>query len=203
MPVPDSPAAVYLASRGLEHLITCQELRYSLACPHPNGTIGTPVRLPAMIAAVRSVEGALCAIHRTFLLRDGTGKADIEPAKASLGFIKGGAVRLAVAGAGDELLLAEGIETAASAGLLKNLPAWSAVSAGNLAKWCAVPAAVRGVVIAADHDAPDERGRCPGQAAAKAAAARFREEGRMVRVVIPNADGRDFNDVLLAREGWS
>jgi hypothetical protein len=53
------------------------------------------VRLPALVAAVRDVDGKFVGIHRTFLRRDGSAKADIEPAKASLGPVRGGAVRLA------------------------------------------------------------------------------------------------------------
>jgi phage/plasmid primase-like uncharacterized protein len=197
--MPETPGAVYLGLRALDHLITCPELGFHPRCPHPSGSRGNPVRLPAMIAAVRSADGALCAIHRTFLRRDGSGKADVEPVRASLGLVRGGAVRLAPVGAGDVLVLAEGVETAASAGLLMNLPAWAAVAAGNLAKSVGVPKVIRGMVIAADRDPPDAQGRCPGQDAARAASARFRAEGRMVRVVIPDAVDADFNDLLLAR----
>jgi hypothetical protein len=60
-----------------------------------------------------------------------------------------------------------------------------------------IPKAIRGVVIAADRDPPDAQGRCPGQNAACAAVDRFRREGRLVSLKIP--DEGDFNDVLLAR----
>jgi phage/plasmid primase-like uncharacterized protein len=205
-PVPASPAAVYLGVRGLAHLVRCPELRFHPACPHPSGTIGAPVRLPAMIAAVRDADGALAALHRTYLRRDGSAKADIEPAKASLGAVRGGAVRLAsleqVLAAG-ELVIGEGIETSASAGLLTNLPAWSAVASGNLAKWLALPAGIGRVLIAADRDHPDEHGRHPGQDAARAAWFRFRREGRTARVAMPGKGKGDFNNILLAQGGRS
>ena len=83
---------------------------------------------------------ALIGVHRTDPLRDGSGKADVEPVKATLGPVWGGAVRLdQLAG---ELVIGEGIETAASAGRLLHLPAWSAVSAGNLAAGLILPASV-------------------------------------------------------------
>lgn len=204
--VPASPSAVYLGGRGLEHLVGCPELRFHPSCPHPSGAIGAPVRLPAMIAAVRDADGALVAVHRTYLRRDGAGKADIEPAKASLGPVRGGAVRLVVLEqvlAAGELVIGEGIETSASAGLLTNLPAWSAVAAGNLAKWLALPAEVGRVLIAADRDPPDEHGNHPGQDAARAAWFRFRREGRTARVAMPGKGKGDFNDILLAQGGQS
>jgi hypothetical protein len=66
----------------------------------------------------------------------------------------------------------------------------------------ALPAEVRRVLIAADRDPPDERGRHPGQDAARAASARFRAEGRAVRVALPDQDRGDFNDILVAQRGW-
>jgi len=75
-------------------------------------------------------------------------------------------------------VIGEGIETAASAGLLLGLPAWAAMSAGNLAKGLLLPPEVRAVVVAADPDRP-------GRAAADAAAIRWQAEGRRVRTATP------------------
>ena len=48
-----------------------------------------------MVALVsRGPNDAPTAIHRTFLARDGGGKAPIDPAKMMLGPCRGGAVRL-------------------------------------------------------------------------------------------------------------
>jgi phage/plasmid primase-like uncharacterized protein len=200
----NSVAEVYLETRGIGHLVGCVDLGFHPNCPHPSSTVERPVRLPALIAAVRDVSGKFLGIHRTYLQRNGSGKAAVEPQKASLGPIRGGAVRLVpleqvlVAG---ELVVGEGIETAASAGLLMHMPAWAAIAAGNLAKGLVVPKAIRGLVIAADRDVPDAQGRCPGQEAARAAAERFRRKRCFARVVIPDEGWGDFNDVLLARRG--
>lgn len=91
-----------------------------------------------------------------------------------------------------ELVIGEGIETAASAGLLLGLPAWAAINAGNLARGLLLPPEVRAVVIAAD---PDPVGRD----AAAAASTRWQSEGRRVRIATPDQPGRDFNDVLQDR----
>jgi hypothetical protein len=90
-----------------------------------------------------------------------------------------------------ELVIGEGIETSASAGLLLGLPAWAAVSASNLAGGVALPGSIRRVLIAADRDAA-------GQDAARAAVSRFRREGRTVRKATPNEGRGDFNDIKLA-----
>jgi phage/plasmid primase-like uncharacterized protein len=203
-PAAASPVATrYLNERGLGSLVLCPELFFRADCPHPSGTLERPVRLPMLLAVVRDIDGRRVGIHRTFLNRNGASKADIEPQRASLGPVRGGAVRLVpleeVLAVG-ELVIGEGIETAASAGLLLGLPAWAAISAGNLAHGLALPEAVRRVVIAADRDAPDAQGRCAGQDAGRAAWFRFRREGRAVRIVMPDEGRGDFNDVLLARE---
>jgi hypothetical protein len=187
-------AAVYLTARGIEHLAGCEDLRFHPSCPHPSSSFERPVHLPAMIAAVR-VTGKFIGVHRTFLRRDGSGKADIEPAKASLGPVRGGAVRLSSLEdvlQADALVVGEGIESSASAGLLLDLPAWAAVSAGNMKGGIMLPSAIRKVIIAADRDAA-------GIDAAERAKFRLQREGREVDVAIPDEGLGDFNDLLLAR----
>ncbi len=184
-PASGTPAGRYLAGRGLPDLARSPALRWRLDVPHPEGG-----RLPAMLALVMDAAGAPVAVHRTYLRRDGTGKADVTPAKASLGPVWGGAIRLAPLA--PELVIGEGIETSASAGRLLALPAWSALSAGNLARGLVLPPDVRTVVIAAD---PDQ----PGQDAARDAWHRWTAEGRRVRIATPNGSA-DFNDTLRSRE---
>ena len=89
----------------------------------------------------------------------------------------------------DTLAIAEGIESAAAAGKLLSMPAWAAVSAGNLAKSLILPTEIRSIVICADHDAP-------GLAAAEDAARRWQGEGRAVRILRAVEPGRDANDVI-------
>ena len=179
--------AVYLAARGLPTLASSAALRFNGDTRHPGG--GT---LPAMVALVQDVAGNPVAVHRTYLRPDGAGKAAVEPNKASLGPIWRGAIRLHPVA--EEIVIGEGIETSAAAGVLLGLPSWAALSAGNLAKALALPPEVRRVVIAGDHDEP-------GRLAAKEAAMRWKAEGRVVRVALPDRPGEDFADVLLARGG--
>lgn len=177
-------AGLYLAGRGLGNLVACPELRFRPDCRHPEGGVH-----PALIAQVLDAAGEPIAVHRTFLNRQG-GKAAVDPVKASLGPVWGGAVRLAPVAA--ELVIGEGIETAASAGLMFGLPAWASVSSGNLGGGLVLPPEVRGVVIASDTDTV-------GRNEAERAAQRWRGEGRRVRIATPDRAGLDFNDLLLER----
>ena len=83
----------YLVSRGL-HLPPPPTLRFHAGLKHPSGGIW-----PAMVALVtRGADDKPLAIHRTFLARDGAGKAPVDPEKMMLGPCRGGAVRLGRAG---------------------------------------------------------------------------------------------------------
>ena len=174
-------AARYFANRGIDHAANSAALRFRGDCSHPDGG-----RFPAMVALVQDASGQPLAVHRTYLTSDGS-KASVDPVKASLGPVWSGAVRLDPVG--PVLTIGEGIETAASAGLLLDLPAWAAMSAGNLARGLLLPPDVREVVIAADPDPA-------GKAAAADASARWQAEGRKVRVATPDIPGQDFNDML-------
>jgi phage/plasmid primase-like uncharacterized protein len=108
--------------------------------------------------------------------------------KASLGGVWGGAIRLEPFAGGVPLVVAEGIETAASAGRLMGSPAWAAISAGNLARGLLLPSEARNVIIAADQDKA-------GRDAARDAWHRWHAEGRSVRIATPDGTG-DFNDLV-------
>jgi phage/plasmid primase-like uncharacterized protein len=144
-----------------------------------------------MIALVCSAAGKPLGIHRTFLAKDGS-KSRMGPVKASFGPVWSGAIRLDEIADGLPFVIGEGIESSASAGRLMGLPAWAAISAGNLAKGLVLPPDARSVVIAAD---PDKA----GAGAARTAWQRWTSEGRSVRIATPDGLG-DFNDLLRARE---
>lgn len=115
-------------------------------------------RYCAMVAAVRDVAGSLVAVHRTYLLDDGT-RADgksvprshrIENAKMSLGPLGGGvAIRLGFDPNADSIGVAEGIESALAFSMRLQLPCWSTVSAGGM-KVLRVPKDIRRVIIGPD-----------------------------------------------------
>lgn len=191
---PDTPAALYLARRGLQHLATSPVLRWRPDNTHPEG--GKEAVFSAMIALVQDAFGRPVAVHRTYI-NDRGGKSNLAPSKASLGVLNDGAIRLA--DAGRDLVIGEGIETSASLGLMMGLPAWAAVSAGQMCK-IGLPVQVRHVVIAVDLDPPTKQyPRGVGRHWAERAAQRWDREGRKVSLATPNKLGQDFNDLLIER----
>ncbi|MCW8305928.1 toprim domain-containing protein [Acidiphilium sp. PA] len=178
-------ASIYLRRRRLDQAIGNPALRFRADTRHLDNR-----RYPALICRIDDVNGNQIGVQRIYLADDGR-KAALDPAKAFKGPIWGGAIRF---GLGADIVVAEGPETAIAAGILLDLPAWSAVSAGNLAKGLLLPPDVKSVVIAADHDKP-------GIESAEAALRRWKSEGRTVRIVKPNLRGDDFNDVLIRRAG--
>ena len=199
-PLPGTIAERYLTARGVGHVAVAPSLRFSPALPHPQA----PGRFPCLVAGVQDVHGGFLAVHRVYLDREGAGKANVEPVKASLGSTAGGAVRLAEPEHG-RLLVGEGIETTAAAMALFDLPGFAAIGTGGL-RAIELPEHVIDVVIAADRDAGGD-----GQLAAAALAERLEAEGRHVRIELPLYGTRparisrsfvgDWNDVLLlARE---
>jgi putative DNA primase/helicase len=173
----------YLGSRGLR-LPATPTVRFHPCLKHPSGNCW-----PAMIALVTSgADDGPLAIHRTFLARNGAGKAPVDPQKLMLGPCRGGAVRLAEPG--DVLMIGEGIETCLAAMQETGHPAWAALSTSGL-RALDLPKAVCDVIVLADGDDPVE-------AAARDCALRWKRDGRRVRIARP-PKGMDFNDMLVGR----
>jgi DNA primase len=178
-----TPIETYLRSRGLTIPIP-PSIRFHMGLKHPSGGIW-----PAMVALVtHGADGRPIGIHRTFLARDGVGKAPVNPARMMFGPCRAGAVRLGPAG--DMLMVGEGIETCLAAMQASGRPAWAALSTSGL-RALALPHAVCDVIVVADGDDP-------GEAAARDCAWRWKREGRRVRIAHP-PQGMDFNDLLLRR----
>ncbi len=176
----------YLRSRRI-HVQNPDDIRLFPRMRH----LPTKTAWPAMVAAVRDTGGALVALHRTYLRPDGKGKADVEPAKMTLGPVGECSVHLAPAGL--HLIVAEGIESALSAMGGAGLPAWAALSAGGIRKLILPPLPSASIVtIAADFDPV-------GFAAAHDAAQRWITEGRIVRIATPPAPFVDWNDAATGR----
>jgi len=183
IPAVGTPVETYLQSRGVT-IPPSDSLRFNPCLKHPSGSAW-----PSMIALViRGMDGKPLAIHRTFLSRDGTGKAPVSPQKMMLGPCRGGAVRLAAATG--TLMIGEGIETCMAAMQATGLPAWAALSTSGL-RTLELPTEIDELIVLADGDEP-------GELAASNAAKKWKREGRSVRVARPPA-GMDFNDLLLGR----
>jgi hypothetical protein len=116
-----------------------------------------------------------------------TGKVE----RKGLGSVGGNACRVLWA-PGPQLAIAEGVEDALAGCELTGVPAWAALSAGNM-KTLVLPERFRDVLILADRD---ENGT--GLENANVLADRLRREGRYAEIRLPDAV-KDPNDVLLAR----
>lgn len=176
-----SVAERYLRGRA----ISCDlpsTLRFHPSCWHSSG-----VRLPAMVALIEGSNGF--AVHRTYLRPDGFGKAAVEPAKAMLGSVGGGAVRLYQAPGA--LVVAEGIETTLSlqSGLLGTAGTlWATLSTSGMTM-LRLPASPAELLVAADGDEA-------GRRAAFHLATRAAALGWQVSMLDP-PEGADWNDVLV------
>jgi putative DNA primase/helicase len=172
----------YLPSRGLA-LPDDAPIRFHPDCPR------AAERWPAMLALMTDpLTDEPVGVHRTFLARDGRGKAPGPlPAKMMCG--AAGIVRLTP----DEdvtlgLGIAEGIETSLSVMQLFDFrPVWAATSAGAIRSFPILPG-IEALTIFADPDGA-------GMEAAQACVARWREAGREARIIAPPG-AADFNDML-------
>lgn len=184
-PIRGSLAETYLKARGITDLSHSKDLRYHPRCYwRPEGG-GATEEWPAMIAAVTDPGGAITGGHRTWLARDGQGKAPIVPSRRAMGHLLGNGVRFGVAQ--DILAAGEGIETVLSVQqALPNLPTMAALSAGHLGAIQFPPGLAR-LYILRDPDPA-------GDAAVARLAQRARDAGIAPWVLSP-IEG-DFNDDL-------
>ncbi len=174
-------AEAYLRSRAITVALP-DSLRFARL------PLGRRPHMPALVAAVSTLEGEVCGIQRTFLRADPVGKADLpgRKAKFSLGRVLGGAIRLGPAAR--SLIVTEGLEDGLT--LLQQLgrSVWVAAGAGMLPAM-RLPDLVEAVVIGADNDDA-------GTLAAQKAADAFLSAGKQVRIMRPSAGYKDFNDQL-------
>ncbi len=183
-PAANSIVEKYLNSRGI-NVVPKQLLSHSNLWHSPG------VSYPAMVARVLNpmTRQDTGGIHRTWLARDGQGKAPVDPDKKMLGSCKGGVVLLGEHIKGQPVLLGEGIETVLAGVQAKGLFGMAALSAGNLER-LELPIELGDVIILADNDTNGV-----GQNAAHTLANRLDTNGRRVRIAIPPTNG-DVNDIL-------
>jgi phage/plasmid primase-like uncharacterized protein len=186
-PLAGTLAEAYLNGRGIEAVHHAGALRYHPRCYYRPDEHAPPEARPAMIAAVTDLSGTITGVHRTWLARDGSGKAPIDTPRRAMGGLLGHAVRFGAAG--DVLAAGEGIETMLSLRYaLPAMPMAAALSASHLAA-LALPAALRRIYVARDADAA-------GETAATALIERAQAAGIEARVLSPRL--KDLNEDLQA-----
>jgi hypothetical protein len=181
-PIAGTLAQTYLRNRGL-FVDIMPTLRFVPALEHK------PSRqtFPAMIALFLAGDRLKLGVQATFLDPRGDGKARIDKPRWNYAPLHDGAVRLGAAG--DELGIAEGVETALAAMALTGIPCWACLGAGRMAS-VAIPDGVRRLHIFADSDKPGIEG------ADKAAEAHPNIE---IIIHLPRENFGDFADISADR----
>jgi hypothetical protein len=187
-PLKGTLAATYLRGRGITDLRNTGALRFHPNCYYRGECEDQTETWPAMIAAVTDLDGKVTGVHRTWLARDGSGKAPVDTQRKAMGELLGHAVRFGVA---KEVMAAgEGIETVLSLRqALPKMPMVAALSAGHLAALY-FPADLRRLYIVRDNDPA-------GDGARGSLIARAHEAGIEALTLSPMA--ADFNDDLTTR----
>ena len=184
-PIAGTLAETWLRHRDLTRLPDLSSLRF-----HPNcyyrADADTPTQTwPAMIAAVTDLDGRVTGIHRTWLARDGKGKAPVAMPRRAMGDLLGHAVRFGAVS--DVLAAGEGIETVLSLHeVMPDLPLAACLSSAHLAAMV-FPPTLRRLYVLRDDDPAGDR-------AVMTLQARTQEAGIECLVLSPRL--ADFNDDL-------
>ena len=144
-----------------------------------------------------------CAIHRTWLARDGSGKAPVDPARKIWPAYKGLVIKLARGASGyrvneaiergvkDTLILCEGVEDGLSLAMaVPEARVWAAGSLGNLGE-IVLPECIGEVIVAADND----WGKPQAERLFNRGVQALVRQGRPVRIA-RSPIGKDANDAL-------
>lgn len=209
-----STARRYLHQRGL--CVADADLPGCVRC-HPGLTYWLPAvgtenqardlgSFPALLAQVRTGDGRLVTLQRTYLTSAGRKASVPQPRKlmptSAPGLANGAAIR--IDSPGPILHVTEGLETALAVREVVGPPVWALLSAAFMPCFD-VPAAVEQLIIWADKDRPNRFGHRTGERAAHLLADRTRAAGCAVTVFVPpfpipdDRKSLDWLDVLNTR----
>jgi Toprim domain len=175
-PAPGTLAETYLRGRGITASLSWPSLRFHPGC-YFRAHDGAPLeQWPAVLGAVTDLTGKLTGLQRTWLARDGSGKAPFDEPRRAMGHLLGHAVRF---GEPSGIMAAgEGIETMLSLlSLFPALPMAAGLSATHLSALI-FPPDLRRFYMLRDNDAA-------GDCAEERLTGRCRDAGIEMRVLIP------------------
>ncbi len=184
-PIKGTLAETYLRARGITYLDDLPALRFHPRCYYRADENAPVETWPAMLAAVTDLDGTITGVHRTWLARDGSGKAPIATPRRAMGRLMGNGVRFGVVQ--DVVAVGEGIETMlALRCVLPRMPMIAALSASHLAALI-LPKGLRCLYVAQDADPA-------GTSASATLIARAGSVG--IESVVLTSRSADFNDDL-------
>ena len=158
-------------------------LRFHPACPWRDENTGKTERVPALIAAFRSIDdGTVTAIQRVAL-----DAAGAKIGRRMLGVVNRAAVMLDPIG--PKLAVGEGVETCMAARQLGVGPAWALGSSGGIAGFPVLDGIDRLILLGETDQASADAIHFCGR--------RWRKGGRRVCIAMPDI-GSDLNDELMA-----
>jgi len=203
-PLEDTPAASYLAGRGVS-LQQLGRVPQSLRFAPDAWCDERRIKAPALVAAV-TCNGLHVATHRIFIAPRGAGwgKAPIRDPKKAFGPIKGGLIPIWRGASGkplkecqadDTIAICEGIEDALTLAL--HMPEWRILACINLGNMADVilPENAADVVLVFDRDGENPRARDGRQRAVE----NLLSQGRSVREIRPPEGHKDFNAWHMAQ----
>jgi hypothetical protein len=186
-PIRGTVAETYLRNRGIVDTGNITALRFHAQCWYRAHEGAPRESWPALVAAVTDLNGRIAGVQRTWLARDGSGKAPLATPRRAMGQLGGNGVRFGTAT--DLTVAGEGMETMlALRQVLPAMPMVAALSATHVAMLILYPG-LRRLYVAHDNDRAGHR-------AADKLAARARTDGVDVLLLTPSSD--DFNTDLNA-----
>lgn len=200
------PMRDYLKNRGIlcrwQAVEEAASLKFHSSMPYFDEDGNEVGRFPAIVGAIRNVNGDIDTLHRIYLTRTGK-KARVPEPKKMMPVpddrkVTGSAIRLGVPRNG-VLALAEGVETALAAFKATGIPTWATVNAVLLER-IEIPEGVHTVIIWADKDRS-----MTGQQVADSLRDRLVKAGISVYVLVPDmpipkhSKSVDWNDILLTQ----
>lgn len=186
-PIHGTVAEIYLRNRGITRVRDLGHLRFHSRCFYRAHDDAPRETWPALLAGVTDLEGTITGVLRTWLARDGSGKAPLATPRRAMGRLAGHCVRFGKAT--DIMAAGEGLETMLALGeVLPPMPMVAALSATHLAALI-LPPGLRRLYVARDNDRAGHR-------AVQALSARAMADGVEALVLVPHTD--DFNTDLCA-----
>jgi phage/plasmid primase-like uncharacterized protein len=205
-----NPLFCYFKYRGVllrkEQMVTGDHIRYHSELPYydedEEGNLEMIGKYPAIIAAIRDLNGDIITLHRTYLEPSGC-KAEVRSARKMMAIpankkVTGAAIQLGGFPADGVLGVSEGLETAMSIMKVYQIPTWSLVNTTLLENFIP-PEGLKTLLIWADKD--KKQG---GQSAAQALHEALQPTGIDVHILLPQrpviGKSVDWNDILV-KEG--